>query len=58
MLAILFVLFVPGVFLAFKKQSLNPRFLCKCLAINVGIFAILGLLFRALPWLVDPRFRL
>lgn len=57
-LAVLFVLFVPGLVLAYKKQALNRKLLLKCLLLNVGFFALLGLLFRALPWLIDPRFKL
>lgn len=56
--AILFMLFVPGLIFAYKKQGLNRKFLIKCTVFNFGFFAILGLLFRALPWLVDPRFHL
>ncbi len=57
-LAILFVLFIPGVFLAHKNQSLNGKFLMKCLVLNFSLFVLLGLIFKALPWFIDPRFKL
>jgi hypothetical protein len=56
--AMLFMLFVPGLFFAYKKQSLNQSFLLKCMLFNFSFFAIVGLVFSAIPWLIDPRFHL
>jgi hypothetical protein len=55
---LLLALFLPGLALAYKRQSLNLTFLLKCTMLNFSLFALLGLLFRALPWLIDPRFKL
>lgn len=56
--AVLFVLFIPGIFFAYRKQSLTLRFMLKCLLLNVSFFALLGLIFQALPWIIDPRLHL
>ena len=55
---VLILIFIPGIVLAYKNRSLTLGLMVKCLLLNIALFALLGLLFRAVPWLVDPRFKL
>lgn len=48
-------LVVPGLWLAQRPWALSPKIWFYTLLGNLVLFTALGILFKLLPWLIDPR---
>lgn len=51
-------LVLPGIWLAQKPWVVNSRVWLTVFLANLVLFTVLGILFKILPWLIDPRVRL
>lgn len=51
-------LILPGIWLAQKPWALAPKLWVYMLMANTVLFTVLGILFKMLPWLIDPRVHL
>lgn len=51
-------LVLPGLWLARRPQALTPKLWFYVLLSNTVLFSSLGVLFKMLPWLIDPRLKL
>ncbi len=49
---------LPGLWLARKPWAMSPSLWFLALMIHLAVFAGLGLIFKMLPWMIDPRFHL
>ena len=54
-IGVLFLLFVPGVWVAHHKQQLNLKFLRNFFLWNFVFFLVLGLFCKSWPWLIELK---
>jgi hypothetical protein len=46
---------VPGLWLAQRPWAVSPKIWFYTLLANLVLFTALGILFKLMPWLIDPR---
>jgi len=46
---------LPGLWLARQPRALNPKLWLYIMLANTLLFAALGVLFKIMPWMIDPR---
>lgn len=51
-------LILPGLWLARQPKAIGPKLWLSVLGLNTALFALLGIIFKIWPWLIDPRFSL